>query len=52
MSMPSLEYIGLKKPSTNWINHHVIKKVTATGKRTTLQMQDKMNNQAKDNDNN
>lgn len=37
ISMPSLSYIGLKKPSTNWINHHVIKNVTATGNRTTLQ---------------
>lgn len=36
MSIPSLSYMGLKKPSTNWINHQVIKNVTATGKRTTL----------------
>lgn len=37
MSIPSFAYSGLKKPSTNWINHHVMKNVTATGNRTTLQ---------------
>lgn len=37
MSMPSWSYNGLKKPSTNWMNHQVTKKVTATGNRTTLQ---------------
>lgn len=37
MSTPSRSYNGLKKPSTNWINHQVMKNVTATGKRTTLQ---------------
>lgn len=36
MSTPRLSYIGLKKPSTNWINHQVMRNVTATGKRTTL----------------
>lgn len=37
MSIPSCSYNGLKKPSTNSINHQVTKNVTATGKRTILQ---------------
>jgi len=36
MSTPRFSYIGLKKPSTNWINHQVMRNVTATGKSTTL----------------
>lgn len=37
MCIPSLAYNGLKKLSTNWTNHHVMKNVMATGNRTTLQ---------------
>lgn len=38
ISNPSFAYSGLKNPSTNLTNHQVMKNVTATGKRTTLQI--------------